>query len=663
MEGFMGKRSYLVPALLFGLGSVAACAANEPAEKQGKVVGDWGDERQYPELGGAFASLTELVGECEYDAKTGAMTLTVEDDAQTVVVGKRSVDSVIVVNGVAVCGVTATSKTLKTLSISVDGSDDAAQSLVLDFLNGTFAVGAKNKPGITVDLAGGNDVLAIRGSSGKDAFAVGVDGFATNADTFLDVDFSNVETLSVSLASGDDTFTGQGGFGTGAVFASALTVYGGAGLDRLTGGDVADSLFGGDGNDTLWGAAGADKVNGEGGNDTIQNGADADGADIMNCGEDVGDADVDTVSYALRGDADDGDIEKINVTVGSEWADADGPDSDEADDGESTEDDDVGASCEVVVAGFGKDTLSGDDGANTLYGGPGNDVLKGGDGADVLYGDAGDDLFDDVAYDADGDPVPGDQTGGDVFNGGLGTDTVSYWARSAGVTVTMNGTAADDGEDGEEDNVKADVENIIGGDGEDDITGNDFANVIRGGAGADTLKGGKGNDTFDETAYDTDGTTVLDDTATDADTFSGGDGVDTVDYSARSEDLEVSMTGTSAAADDDDGQASEGDDVYTDVENVKGGTGGDELTGNDGNNTIEGGDGDDTLAGGAGADDLFGGDGDDAIDGGEGDDTIDGGGDQADNFLTCGAGDDIAFNGTVDPDADPVDTTCELLLP
>jgi Ca2+-binding RTX toxin-like protein len=658
MEGFMGKR-YLVPALLFGLGSVAGCA-DQAAGKQGNVVGDWGDEREYPELGGAFSTLTALEGECEFDAKTGAMELTVDDVAQTVVVGKRVVDSVMVVNGAAVCGATATSKVLKTLVINAPGT--ANQNLVLDFLNGTFAIGAKSKTGITVDLGAGTDTLAIRGSSGKDTFAIGADGFAVNADLFLDIEYSAVDTLSVSLAGSDDTFTGQGGFGTGTAFTTALTVYGGAGLDRLTGGDGDDSLFGGDDGDTLWGAAGADKVNGEGGNDTITNGADPDGADLINCGAN-GATGGDTVSYALRGDDTDGSVEVVNVTVGSEWADADGPDATEADDGGSGEDDDVSTTCETIVGGIGDDTLSGDDGANTLYGGPGDDVLKGGAGADVMYGDAGDDLFDDVAYDADGDPVPADATGGDVFNGGLGTDTVSYWARSADLIVTMNGTVADDGQDTEEDNVKADVENIIGGDGGDEITGNDSANVIRGGAGADTLTGGKGNDTFDETAYDTDGTTVLDDTATGADTFIGGDGVDTVDYSARSEDLTVDMLGTADLEDDDDGQASEGDDVRTDVENYKGGTGVDTVTGNDGNNTLEGGDGDDVLDGGKGNDDLFGGAGDDSIAGGEGDDTIDGGDDQSANFLTCGAGDDIAFNGTVDPAADPVDTTCELLLP
>src|SRR5262249_7324843 len=86
--------------------------------------------------------------------------------------------------------------------------------------------------------------------------------------------------------------------------------------------------------------------------------------------------------------------------------------------------------------------------------------------------------------------------GADVIHGGTGTDVISYRNRTAPLTVTMDGVAANDGEPGEKDNVEVDVENLIAGRGNDTITGNASDNLIEGHTGADTLSGGAGNDTL-----------------------------------------------------------------------------------------------------------------------------------------------------------------------
>jgi serralysin len=70
---------------------------------------------------------------------------------------------------------------------------------------------------------------------------------------------------NVRLGGGDDGFNGTGG--------KSGTIFGEAGIDKLTGGAGADTLNGGIGNDTLTGALGNDRLLGEAGNDTLTGGA------------------------------------------------------------------------------------------------------------------------------------------------------------------------------------------------------------------------------------------------------------------------------------------------------------------------------------------------------------------------------------------------------
>ena len=181
-----------------------------------------------------------------------------------------------------------------------------------------------------------------------------------------------------------------------------------------------------------------------------------------------------------------------------------------------------------------------------------------------------------------------------------------YSARSSAVTVWID-AIANDGVPGEADNVKTDVENAIGGSGNDTMLGGAAANVLSGGAGHDSIDGEAGNDTLD-----------------------GGDGDDTLAGGAghrhrhlrgpRSAAVTVTLDGLAG-----DGAAGEDDTVRTDVETVVGGTGDDTLTGGALVDTLSGGPGDDILHGEGGADVLNGDDGDDLLEGGAGGDTHNGG--------------------------------------
>ena len=72
--------------------------------------------------------------------------------------------------------------------------------------------------------------------------------------------------------------------------------------------------------------------------------------------------------------------------------------------------------------------------------------------------------------------------------GGGGNDTVTYSARSAGVLVTLDGVF-DDGQAGESDNVGTDIENAVGGAGDNVMIGSGSANDLTGSGGNDILDG------------------------------------------------------------------------------------------------------------------------------------------------------------------------------
>jgi serralysin len=163
-----------------------------------------------------------------------------------------------------------------------------------------------------------------------------------------------------------------------------------------------------------------------------------------------------------------------------------------------------------------------------------------------------------------------------------------------------------------------DIENAIGGSGNDEITGNSSNNVLEGGAGDDTLTGYDGNDTLIGGAGDD--TYVIHDV---------GDVV--IENIRKGSDLVWSWVSYTLSANVenltliDDGDAIEGTGNALDNE-ITGNTDANSLSGGGGNDTLDGGDGDDTLSGGSGRDTLLGGDGNDTLDGGAGKDVLNGGG-------------------------------------
>ncbi|NKD78126.1 hypothetical protein HEQ60_10185, partial [Haematospirillum sp. H1815] len=245
---------------------------------------------------------------------------------------------------------------------------------------------------------------------------------------------------------GDDVLEGRGGWDT---------LYGHTGNDTLRGEGGQDTLHGGDGNDRLYGGDDNDTLNGDGGNDVLNGG---EGEDILDGGDGV-----DTADYADRSGP-------VSVIL------RDGRDSKALVSGRA---EDTLRNIENVTGGSAGDHLTGNKGAN---------VLKGGDGDDRLLGKGGDDILD-GGY------------GKDVIDGGDGIDTVDYSWCPGSLEITLAGAkTATVLVDGEEEDTLRNIENIIGGFGDDTLTGDDKANTLTGGEGADTLAGGGGADRFVYTA-------------------------------------------------------------------------------------------------------------------------------------------------------------------
>jgi Ca2+-binding RTX toxin-like protein len=226
------------------------------------------------------------------------------------------------------------------------------------------------------------------------------------------------------------------------------------------------------GDDTICLGPGRDIVKGGAGDDTFVSEASVDGSDHF-----VGDAGLDRVSYSARTVA-------VDVSIDAQ-----------ADDGQAGERDKVLASVEAVTGGRAGDVLSGSnldnafdggDGDDLLRGGPGVDSLRGNGGNDQLIGDAGNDfLFGNQGNDAAVAASGAD--GADFFEGSTGTDAASYAARAAQVRVTLD-DLANDGASGEGDEIRLDVENVLGGSGNDILRANQFQ------SGPNRLVGNGGND-------------------------------------------------------------------------------------------------------------------------------------------------------------------------
>jgi Ca2+-binding RTX toxin-like protein len=382
------------------------------------------------------------------------------------------------------------------------------------------------------------NVESLVGGNGNDIFTFAADG---SFDGKIDGGLGAANKLDFSAFMGPVLVNLGMGIATGTVRVSSIQdAQGGSGDDILIGDDGANVLTGGPGNDILVGEAGDDILVG-GTDDDIY---------ILTPGStdtllELAGAGRDTRDYSAY-PADCPVI--VNLAAGT-----------------ATGTTGV-AIIENVIGGWGDDILTGDGNANLLIGGPGNDILAGGAGDDTLSGGPGDDTY---------VMAPGGGTDTIIEQPNEGSDTLDYSAYTTAVTVNLAvGTAT--GTTG-----VANIENVIGGSGNDSLTGDGHANRLAGGPGTNTLTGGAGDDTY-----------VLTPGSTNIIVELAGEGSDTLDYSAWTAGIAVDLRTTAAP----------GTNGIANIENLTGGWGNDTLTGNAYANRLAGGPGTNILTGGAGDD-------------------------------------------------------------
>lgn len=145
---------------------------------------------------------------------------------------------------------------------------------------------------------------------------------------------------------------------------------------------------------------------------------------------------------------------------------------------------------DIVFAGAGDDVVFGGNGDDTLLGEEGNDVLLGEEGEDTLVGGQGDDK---IVGGKDSDRIDGGEgcdlivaevcDGDDIVDGGAGTDTYEIASTTADAVIDLaagRAWSADIGND-----VITNIENAIGGAGDDVLVASEERNELTGGAGDD----------------------------------------------------------------------------------------------------------------------------------------------------------------------------------
>jgi Ca2+-binding RTX toxin-like protein len=560
------------------------------------------------------------------------------------------------------------------------------------------------------ELTGNASANLLEGGDGNDIFDGQGGADVMQGGPGIDLADYQARTVSVRVTlddvANDGTDTSLDGFSEESdnVKSDIENVWSGSAPDALTGDADDNKLFGRKGDDVLLdGQGGSDLILGEEGNDLALIG----GGGVDTIVGDVGDDDI------FEGAAPNGADQIVGGPGAHDSVHYSGRSNpvairldDSANDGDfaTNEGDNVHTDVEDAVGGSAGDALQGSSSANGLIGGPGNDGIHGNDGADAVSGGTGNDaLFGDAGKDTlNGGPGNDAEQGGPGFDvmkqesGANGADTfsdsdedalVDYSARTASLTVDIDGVA-DDGAAGENDNVTLSIPRVNGGKGTDTLTGgrppntstwldggpgNDTVNavngdLIAGGAGNDTLNGGPQHDILvggagndmelgnggDDWFWE-DGECNFPCAPNGADQLHGGGGLDRVEYTGRAAPVTVTIDGVA-----NDGAAGEGDNVFTDVEDLRGGHGDDTLTGSSIGNRIDGCYGSDSVNGGLG-DDILGGDnecigiaGSDTIHGDDGDDIIYGDStlvnadDKPDQLFGDNGDDDITGGGAAD---------------
>jgi Ca2+-binding RTX toxin-like protein len=385
---------------------------------------------------------------------------------------------------------------------------------------------------------------SLKGDAGDNVIVGGLGNDTIEGRDGTDTsDYSNAPSgVTVDLAAAAPQATGGHGNDT---LATVEDVIGTAFADVLRGDASGNSLTGG---------AGDDVIEGRGGNDTLAGGDGNDTLEYRSAAAAV------TVSLASQSSM-------FPIMTGGAG-------------------NDTVTGFENLVGSAHNDTLTGNDGDNILEGLAGNDTINGGGGSDTASyrsassgvnvdlqrtapqatGGAGNDTLsaiENITGSAHNDVFRGTTTA-NVFTGLGGTDTVTYSEREEDLVLRASGAAVS-GEEDEGDTIAPDVENLVGGEGDD---------LLAGASGVNNH-------------------------------LNGGPGTDAADYGASPNAVAADLTAGKVIG--------ASTDTLTSIENLFGSNHSDTLIGNNGPNELRGQGGNDFIDGRGGNDTLRGGTGNDTF--------------------------------------------------
>lgn len=490
-------------------------------------------------------------------------------------------------------------------------------------------------------IQGSSLTETLDGGSGDDTLVGGLGA----GDWLSYMSSSSGVTVNLTLARSSGTAGNDSALGFEGIIGSSSD-------DELVGSIFTDTLVGGAGDDTLDGRANNDLLMGNSGNDIVSYAAES-GPVTVNL--------VFGVAFVASGSDS---IVEVEGAIGSRFSDS-------------------------MVGSSQNDTFFGREGNDTILGGGGDadwvsystasggvtvsllaQSSSGADGRDSVVG------FEGIFGSAYADNLSGSESN-DTLAGGMGADTLignsgtADWASfaksslSVRVNLSAGSVLSPQGNDS-----LVSIENVVSGNGDDELIGDVFNNILSGGpgndsligqAGADSLDGGPGNDLFYGAG---------------SDSLFGADGQDTFRYQSLSDLIAVGRYVDGGVGNDQIELQFSGtveDRSFIDIRNIesilqnsgnagrlllgkwaalamsnvivvenannvdgselldyirtilRGSNGADTLNGGTGSDTITGVGGDDRLIGNSGTDSLNGGNGTDTLIGGDDNDTLNGG--------------------------------------
>ena len=569
------------------------------------------------------------------------------------------------------------------------GDDNIFGGRGLDYIEG--GAGAD-----TIDSGAGNDT--VYGGDGKDTINSGIGDDIVYGGAGNDVIDSGGQSDTVYGGAGDDHISTQGGDDT---------VYGGLGKDSISGGTGADVIYGDDlnnsdingGDDTVFGGSGNDTIYGGYGDDTLAGGAND---DIIDGGEGNDTIDYSTATSGVSSDlGNDGTthqtvgggqgidkITGIENVLGSSFDDifytninsntsfSGGSDKNEQN-GDTVDYSDklttssIGLQIDLstggkatftnasnkkivdtlidienITGGAGSDTIVGDDSNNTFKGNAGDDTfISSGEGKDHFDGGAGtdtlsyakatsnalidlhtntanvgandqdtlNDIENILATKFDDTIIMRADNKSNTIDGKAGNDTISYTNYTSNVNIDLSKTSAQTVTNSTDIDTLINIENVITGSGNDILKGSSANNSLSSDAGDDTFLTSAGDDYMDG-----------------GNEATGNRGNDLLDYSSitnvdndfKTGGLTIRLDGTTlikATLNAYNTDGTDKTDSIINIEHINGTANNDTIFGDDASNILKGQAGDDYIDGGSRADTLVGGEGDDTLKGGVGD--------------------------------------------